>query len=330
MGAKIKLYETEIFIQPDFRALFSFSRLFHTFRRTRASAYAQIFSKSILKTPILPTRKKVVSALEASERPGLILTQDRLATFFESLNQKGFVPGTREAYRRSVGALYQALPADKRLQPGMLDQWQKTLLAEGYSPRTVNTRLSAANRLVAFLGHRELQTQEMLEIAPEKLPELTRSEYLRLLSAARALGKERLYLLVKLFGSTGLPVGDLKRLTVEALRGEVDCPIHLPEFLRRELLNYAGRCGVVRGPLFQTKQGTPLGRTAVTDSIKQLCRDAQVEEDKVSPRCLRRMWQATQAEIRARLERLVEQTCDNLLETEQLSIGWDSKEVRGP
>ena len=74
-----------------------------------------------------------------------------------------------------------------------------------------------------------------------------------------------------------------------------------------------------------------LGRTAVTDSMKQLCRDARVAEEKVNPRCLRQLWQATREEVRAQLDVLVEQTCDRLLETEQLSIGWDSNRgVRGP
>ena len=74
-----------------------------------------------------------------------------------------------------------------------------------------------------------------------------------------------------------------------------------------------------------------LGRAAVTDSMKQLCRDARVAEEKVNPRCLRQLWQATREEVRAQLDVLVEQTCDRLLETEQLSIGWDSNRgVRGP
>ena len=263
--------------------------------------------------------------------PGLTLTPDRLAAFLDDLAQKGRVPGTLESYRRNIAFLYDALPEDKTLRPGTLDRWQQDLLAEGYSPRTVNTRLSIANHLVSFLGRRELQTQGSLEIRREEQPELTRKEYLRLLSTARALGKERLYLLVKLFGSTDLSVGDLPRLTVEAVQGAAVCPVRLPDFLRRELLDYARRRALTSGPLFQTRDGKPIGRTAVTDSMKQLCRDAKVSEEKANPRCLKRLWQATQDGIRAQLDRLVEQACDNLLETEQLSIGWNpSRGVRGP
>ena len=48
-------------------------------------------------------------------------------------------------------------------------------------------------------------------------------------------------------------------------------------------------------------------------------------------RCLKRLWQATQDSVRAQLDILVEQACARLLETEQLSIGWDdNRGVRGP
>ena len=125
-------------------------------------------------------------------------------------------------------------------------------------------------------------------------------------------------------------MGDLGQLTVEALRGEEACPARLPDFLRRELLDYARRESITSGPVFCTKRGKPLGRTAVTDSMKQLCRDARVAEEKANPRCLKHLWQTTQDGFRAQLDRMVEQACDGLLEAEQLSIGWDSRGVRGP
>ena len=265
------------------------------------------------------------------ESAELKLTEECIASFLEELARKGRTPGTLDTYQRNICSLYDALPEDKTLLPGTLDRWQQDMLAEGYSPRTVNTRLSVANHLVAFLGRRELQTRGTLQIGEGGTPELTRREYLRLLSTARILGKERIYLLVKLFGSTDLAVGDLGQLTVEALRGEEACPSRLPDFLRRELLDYARRESITSGPVFCTKRGKPLGRTAVTDSMKQLCRDARVAEEKVNPRCLRRLWQTTQDGFRAQLDRMVEQAWDCLLETEQLSIGWDSsKGVRGP
>ena len=261
---------------------------------------------------------------------GLSLTPEALEAYLDSLSRRGRVSGTLDAYRRNVYALYQALPEDKTVRPGMLKRWQRELLDEGYSPRTVNARMSAANGLMGFLGRRDLQYVESLDV-DDIQPELTRREYLRLLTTARALDKERLYLLIKLFGCTGIPVQELPRVTVEALEiGQITIRsggmlqrLHLPDFLRRELLSFARREGFISGPLFCTRSGRPLGRTAVTDSIKRLCRDARVPEEKANPRCLKRLWQSTQDSIRAQLDLLVEQACDRLMEAEQLTVGWD-------
>ena len=261
---------------------------------------------------------------------GLKLTPDDLEAYLDDLARKGRVTGTLSAYRQNLYALYSDLPEDKIVRPETLNQWQQKLLEKGYSPRTVNVRLSVANGLMAFLGRRDLQSVGTLEV-DDVQPELTRTEYLRLLTTARALDKERLYLLVKLFGSTGIPVQELSRVTVEALHEErfpirsngVVQLLHLPDFLRKELLAYAQRNGISSGPIFCTKSGKPLGRTAVTDSIKQLCRDARVSEEKANPRCLKRLWQSTQDGIRTQIDLLVEQACDRLMEAEQLTVGWD-------
>ena len=277
-----------------------------------------------------PAVKRRVKSPPRAGPPGLRLTPADLETYLDSLSQQGRGRDTLATYRRNVHALYDELPEDKTVRPGTLDQWREELLEEGYSPRTVNVRISVANSLMAFLGRRDLQSVGALEV-DDVQPELTRTEYLRLLTTARALDKERLYLLVKLFGCTGIPLQELPRVTVEALtegrvivrsNGVVQL-LHLPDFLRKELLAYARREGTASGPIFHTKGGKPLGRTAVTDSIKQLCRDARVPEEKANPRCLKRLWQSTQDGIRTQIDLLVEQACDRLMEAEQLTVGWD-------
>ena len=278
-----------------------------------------------------PAAERRIKSPPRAGPSGLRLTPDDLEAYLDDLSRRGRVSGTLETYRRNIHALYEDLPEDKMVRPGTLRQWQRELLEGGYSPRTVNARISAANGLVSFLGRRDLQFVGALEVEDVQ-PELTRTEYLRLLTTARALDKERLYLLVKLFGCTGIPVQELPRVTVEALKegrvtvrnsGTVQL-LHLPDFLRKELLAYARREGTASGPVFHTKSGKPLGRTAVTDSIKQLSRDARVSEEKASPRCLKRLWQSTQDGIRAQIDLLVEQACDRLMETEQFAVGWDA------
>lgn len=270
---------------------------------------------------------------EARSRDALAraLYPDDIEAFLATLAQKGREEETIAKYRRDLFLLYAFLPPDKHLEPDVLERWREAQLEGGYVPRTVNARVSAANSLFDYIGRRDLQ------LAPMKLgnialqPELSRTEYLRLLQTAKILENERLYLLVKVFGSVGIPVQYLPKVTVEAAEaGKIDLEgqtLRIPGCLRAELLDYARRNGMQRGPLFITRSGRRLNRTNVTDSIRRLCRDAQVDEAKGNPRCLRRLCLTTQVEIQSHLELLAEQTYDRLLETEQFSIGWDSRTI---
>ena len=146
-----------------------------------------------------PAVERRVQSPPRAGPPGLRLTPADLEAYLDSLSQQGRGHDTLATYMRNVHALYDGLPEDKTVRPGTLARWQRTLLEGGYSPRTVNVRMSVANSLMAFLGRRDLQSVGSLEV-DDVQPELTRTEYLRLLTTARALDKERLYLLVKLFG----------------------------------------------------------------------------------------------------------------------------------
>lgn len=141
------------------------------------------------------------------EEAVLHMTQQQVEAYLEDLRVRHRTEETIQNYRTSLGQLYRDLPEGKPLGRETLGWWQGRLLASGYTPRTVNRALSVANSFFAFLGHRELQTSAFLEpprdVAP---PELTRREYLRMLQTARTLGKERTYLLIKLFATTGLTV----------------------------------------------------------------------------------------------------------------------------
>ena len=263
----------------------------------------------------------------------VILTPEEIEGYLAYLRERGRTEGTLRTYRRSLQLLYRALPEDKEIQPDTLLCWQGELVAAGYSPSTVNMCLSVANNFLSHQGLQPFRTPEQLAARDEARPELTRREYLRLLQTARLLGKERLYLLIKLFATTGLTVQELHNVTVEAVRegrvtvypGGVKTLLRFPPCVQEELAGYASRQGVASGPVFVTRTGGLLNRTNVADSIRRLCRDAQVDERKGNPRCLRRLYQETQKGIRDNLALLMEQAYDRMLEEEQLYAGWEQE-----
>lgn len=219
---------------------------------------------------------------QSIQHAGVPVTREQIEDYVAHRQDEDRTSESIQKYARDLDALYRFLPEEKRIYPETLSQWRGSLLGEGYAPRTVNSMVSVANSFLKWLGHRELQLTGQLNIAYDQ-PELTRNEYLRLLSAARHLNKERTYLLVKVFTTVNITVLELPRLTVEAVRGDqveftangVRYLAAIPSCLRDELLDYARRSCIASGPIFVTRTGKPLGRTAVTAYIQSLAQTAR-------------------------------------------------------
>ena len=273
---------------------------------------------------------EVIGRSEAGLQAGAVITPEEIRAYLDDLSRRGRSRGTVQMYRAKLRAFYGSLPPDKQVEPDTLADWRSALLEGGYSPSTVNTHLSAVNGLLEYMGRRDLQLVGQLDAAPAVQPELTRAEYLRLLQAARALEKERTYLLVKVFALLGIRLGELGQITVERVKtGRLPILenggrryVPLPGCLRGELLDYVRRQGLRTGPVFVTRSGKMMGRTQVTAEIQALGHDARVEEGKCNPRCLRKLCQATQAEIDRSVRLLAEQSYERMLDTEQLTAGW--------
>ena len=272
---------------------------------------------------------------QSIQHAGVPMTREQIEDYVAHRQGEDRTSESIQKYARDLDALYRFLPEEKRIYPETLSQWRGSLLGEGYAPRTVNSMVSVANSFLKWLGHRELQLTGQLNIAYDQ-PELTRNEYLRLLSAARHLNKERTYLLVKVFTTVNITVLELPRLTVEAVRGDqveftangVRYLAAIPSCLRDELLDYARRSCIASGPIFVTRTGKPLGRTAVTAYIQSLAQTARVAPEKCNPRCLHKLYQSTMDGIEAAVRVLAEQSHERLLEQEQLLVGWQEEPVK--
>ncbi len=276
--------------------------------------------------------RKTNGAMRRRQEKEVTLTPESIDGYLEHLRSAGRVQGTLDSYRRKIGRLYQTLPEeDKSIRQDTLPWWREKLAEEGYSAAGINQFVIVVNGYLGYMGARELQVTDRLESAEEPQLELTRSEYLRLLSAARSLDREQAYLLVKVFGNSDLPVQELSRLTVEAARGGMisisrRCSkeiIRFPGAVCRELLDYAERQGIRSGPIFLTRAGKLIDRTYAAQSIRRLCPAAQVPEEKGNPRYLRKMYQTTRDGIERNVALLVERAQDRLLEEEQLTVGWE-------
>lgn len=257
----------------------------------------------------------------------ILLTKELIDSFLNNLEKKGRKDGTISKYRRDLNCFYDFMPDEKTLNDKTLRDWKNKLLGEKKASKTVNASISAVNSLYEYIGRKNWQV-DRIEEEKKIQPELTRPEYLRLLQTAKDLGRDRLYFIIKVFCCTGISVSELPLVTVETVNGEQKghINIHFPECLKNELMNYAERQGIKKGPIFVIRNGQPMDRTNVSNSMKQLCADAGVDERKANPRCLKKLYNNTYSEIRSEIELLAEKAYDRLIENEQLTAGWGEQD----
>ena len=145
------------------------------------------------------------------------VTPEQMESYLARLAGKGYSSGTIQSYRRNLQLFFKEYPSGE-IWPDSAARWREKLLAQA-DAKHGKLRISSVNGLLAFLELWKYQAKPPPWPNTEEVqPELTRSEYLRLLSAARALGKEQVYLLVKVFACTGVRVQDLPQVTVEAVQ----------------------------------------------------------------------------------------------------------------
>ena len=152
----------------------------------------------------------------------------------------------------------------------------------------------------AALGFRVLVRRQR-RVFRDKGRDLSHSEYLRLVQAAKRQGRERLCLVLQTICATGIRVSELRFVTVEAVRtgratvtGKGKCrEILLPGKLRarlKEYLKHSGRWpGQANVPVFLTAGGRPLDRSNLWREMRSLCAAAKVDPHKVFPHNLRHL-----------------------------------------
>ena len=230
----------------------------------------------------------------------LQLTEQAFDQFEDYLRHDEREESTIEAYLRSLTRF--AEWADGRAVTKELAMEWKTALAEaGYRPISVNAMLAAVNKFFTCMGREDckvkyLKLQRQMFRKSEK--DLSKEEYQRLVQAAHEKGDLRMELILETICATGIRVGELKYITLEAVRAGVAeialkgkiRTILLPHRLCRKLQKYAKQQKIASGKLFLTQDGLPVSRQSIWTRMKALCEAAGVERSKVFPHNLRSLF----------------------------------------
>ena len=218
--------------------------------------------------------------------------------------------------------------------------WKKYLQREeNYSPSTINASLAALNYLFNFLGWTDCCTHYLKiqrRLFRETGRELDRIDYEKLIAAALGLGRERIALVMETICATGIRVGEVRYITVKAVRagsatislkGKIRT-ILLPGKLCKKLLKYARKQKITSGEIFLTGSGKPMSRCQIWAEMKRVCKAAGVDPAKVFPHNLRHLFATVYYQIYKDIVKLADILGHSSVETTRIYLLTTGQEHR--
>lgn len=256
-----------------------------------------------------------------------IITDQRINAFKVYLYEEERSGHTIEKYMRDLRFFRQWLQ-ERRIDKSAVIEYKKELCGR-YALKSVNSMLSSLNAFFVFMGWYDLKVRTLKiqrRIFADQAKELSKSEYERLLLAAKNKQKTRLYYLIQTIASTGLRVSEIKYVTCEAVRqgqAVINCKgkirqIFLPKKLCQMLKKYIKSRNIKNGPVFITRSGRPLDRCAIWKMLKDLCESADVSKDKVFPHNFRHLFARTFYSLQKDIVRLADLLGHSSIETTRI------------
>ncbi len=225
---------------------------------------------------------------------------NQIAAFADYLKYEERSKATISKYVHDITVFYVFMSGEQVITKEKVMEY-KEYLGEQYKISSANSMLAALNKFLEWKNLKACQVKSFKcqkQIFSDQSRELDVKDYKRLITAAKKTGKNRLELIMQTICGTGIRVGELPYITVEAvLKGEAHVSgkgkhrvIFITSQLRKYLLKYCRRNGIKSGSVFITRNGRQIDRSNIWTEMKRLCEAAGVDPGKVFPHNFRHLF----------------------------------------
>ena len=260
---------------------------------------------------------------------GRYLTYGEINRFREHLRGEEKSTNTIEKYIRDATAFFRF--CTDAVTKETVIAYKQRLIDSGYALRSINSMLAGINSLFSFLGWHELRVKSLKvrqQVFCPETKELTKAEYERLCRTAEKSRNGRLSLILQTLCGTGIRVSELQFITVDAvhkgealvsLKGKTRIVFIVCE-LRKKLLRYISEQKIESGPVFITRTGRAMSRISIWREMKSLCREAEVNPQKVFPHNLRHLFARVFYELEKDIAKLADILGHSSIDTTRIYI----------
>ncbi len=176
----------------------------------------------------------------------------------------------------------------------------KENLCVNYKVASVNSKIISINRYLKWLDAKELTVKtKRTQNACGLENMITKECYLKMLCYADAYNKRKQYCIMKTIAQTGIRIGELKFVTVEAVKEGSTIvwnkgkyrTVYFTDNLCHELLRYCREIDCRTGVIFSGREkGSAITPGAVWKSLKHIARQVDVPEAMVYPHSFRHLF----------------------------------------
>lgn len=169
-----------------------------------------------------------------------------------------------------------------------------------YKVASINSKIISINRYLKWLGFKELVIKTKRIQSPNCLENMITKEcYLKMLHYANTHNKKKMYYIMKTIAQTGIRIGELEFVTVEAVReGSTTVwnkgkyrTVYFTNNLCHELLQYCEEIRCDFGVIFCGRErGNAITPGAVWKGLKYIARQVEVPEAMVYPHSFRHLF----------------------------------------
>lgn len=244
---------------------------------------------------------------------------------------------TVEKYRRDIQKWMDFLD-EREVTKELMVEYKKEL-GQQYAAASCNSMLVAVNVFLEYLGLGECRVKlfkVQKRVFSDEKKELSVKEYKKLIETAKKMHAVRLGLVIQTLGGTGMRVGELHFVTVQAVkegRVEVEAKgkkrvVFIPRKLQILLRQYIKERQIKSGPVFVSKAGRMLDRSNIWKEMKALCQKAGVSKEKVFPHNLRHLFARVYYNAEKDIAKLADLLGHSSMETTRLYIISSGSEHR--
>jgi site-specific recombinase XerD len=266
-----------------------------------------------------------------------IITEKLLENYRVYLYEDEKSKATIEKYLRDVRKLVEYADGREITKSLMIEFKEKLYHVDHYKISSVNSFLETVNRFLEYAGWYEERVKPY-KVQPESFcPEekyLNREEYKKLLAEAKRQKKKRLFLMLETMASTGMRVSELKCVNVSGVRlGVIEVQnkgkirkVLLTRKMQGQLLAYIREENLEEGMVFRTKRGNAVDRSNVWKEMKKLCEGAGIEESKVFPHNLRKLFASCLYKVQKDIAKVADILGHSSIETTRRYLRKTTKE----